>query len=113
MIAIDVRELGQALANDADNGELDLPNAAEYHAKDYAIAIDAYTGHLYANAMLALENGEPAELQKMAKFLKLHCDMGGCTALALEGDFLCRHHRNVENALTVEYEEAKASDLEF
>lgn len=99
-------ELGQRLATLAENDELELPNASDYTAKDYAIAVDAHLTKLHNNAINALTNGEPGELRRMAKHLKRHCDMSRCFNPALPGDIFCAHHRAVEDAMMVESAES-------
>lgn len=104
-------ELGQQLATLAENGELELPNASDYTAKDYAIAVDAHLTKLHNNAINALTNGEPGELRNMAKYLMRHCDMSRCDSPALPDDIFCAHHRDEENALM--YQQASKDDLPF
>ena len=105
------KELGQQLATLAENGELELPNAGEYTAKDYAIAVELYLSAVHANAVGALTNGEPGELRRMAKHLKRHCDMSRCNSPALTDDIFCAYHRDKENALM--YQQASNDDLPF
>jgi len=105
------KELGQQLATLAENGELELPNAGEYTAKDYAIAVELYLSAVHANAVGALTNGEPGELRRMAKHLKRHCDMSRCNSPALTDDIFCAHHRDEENALM--YQQASNDDCPF
>jgi hypothetical protein len=100
-------ELGQQLATLAENDELELPNASDYMAKDYAIAVDAHLAKLHRDALNALESGEPGELRNMAKHLKRHCDMSRCFNPALPDDIFCKHHRAVEDAMIVESAENK------
>jgi hypothetical protein len=95
----------------AENGELELPNAGEYTAKDYAIAVELYLSAVHANAVSALTNGEPGELRNMAKYLMRHCDMSRCDSPALPDDIFCAHHRDEENALM--YQQASKDDLPF
>lgn len=104
-------ELGQQLAVLAENGELELPNAGDYTAKDYAIAVEAYLAWVHNNAVRALSDGEPGELCKMAKYLKRHCDMSRCDNQALTDDIFCAHHRDKENALM--YQQASNDDCPF
>ena len=98
-------ELGQRLATLAENDELELPNASDYTAKDYAIAVDAHLDRVHANAIAALTNGEPGELRNMAKHLSRHCDMSRCNSPALTDDIFCAHHRAVEDSMIYEYED--------
>ena len=93
------KELGQQLATLAENGELELPNAGEYTAKDYAIAVELYLSAVHANAVGALTNGEPGELRNMAKYLMRHCDMSRCDSPALPDDIFCANHRAVEDSM--------------
>ena len=104
-------ELGQQLAALAENGELELPNAGDYTAKDYAIAVEAHLDRVHTSAIAALTNGEPGELRNIAKHLKRHCDMSRCNNLALPGDIFCKHHRAVEDSIVCEYEDV--NDLPF
>lgn len=99
-------ELGQRLATLAENDKLELPNASDYTAKDYAIAVESYLSAIHANAVGALTNGEPGELRNMAKYLMRHCDMSRCFNPALPGDIFCAHHRAVEDAMMVESAES-------
>ncbi len=105
MIGYEETQLGQHLAAQAENGELELPNATAYTSKDYANAVHDYLMALRNNAINALTNGEPGELRKMAKYLTRHCDMPKCDNQALPGDIFCRHHRAVEDSLVGEYED--------
>lgn len=92
-------ELGQQLATLAENGELELPNAGEYTAKDYAIAVEAHLDRVHANAIAALTNGEPGELRNMAKHLRRHCYMSRCDNPTLPDDIFCANHRAVEDSM--------------
>lgn len=86
-------KLGQLLATLAKNDELELPNAGNYSARDYAIAVDAYLDWLKSHALFALENSEPGEMRSMAKYLYRHC--AECDILALPDDNYCTYHRAV------------------
>lgn len=91
--------LGQRLAAAAKNGKLELPDAGEYTAKDYAIAVEAYLTWMLIHAINSLTNGEPGELRNMAKYLMRHCDMSHCDSPALPDDIFCANHRAVEDLM--------------
>ena len=78
MIGYEETQLGQHLAAQAENDELELPNATAYTSKDYASAVNDYLITLRSNAITALTNGEPGTLREMAKHLKRYCDMPKC-----------------------------------
>ena len=91
--------LGQRLAAAAKNGKLELPDAGEYTAKDYAIAVEAYLTWMLIHAINSLTNGEPGELRNMAKYLMRHCDMSHCAVRRCPMIFSALNHRAVEDSM--------------
>lgn len=108
MIGYEETQLGQHLGALAENGELELPNAA-LHQQGLRQRRQRLPDNARVNAINALTNGEPGTLREMAKHLKRHCDMSFCDSQALPGDIFCRRHREIEDAIILEAQ----NDLPF